>query len=404
MGNKNSQIISNKTFDEMKMGSLLFSECNMQGYRSSMEDNYIMRELSLINHFICAVLDGHGGSDVSEYVRDNFDRVFETNDYWIKYKRLMEIREILLEIEGKSDFSEQTVFTMTDVENSKLIQELNSEVENILSIHHTNELIKKALEETFMEVDRLIIANVPICKTTGSCLTLTIITPTLIYCANIGDSRTILIRDDEIITGNSRAIPLSIDHKPDLSSERQRIINNGGYVKQKRIIGQLAVSRAFGDFDFKSDNIVDKNTMVTAFPDISIIERSGEDQFLVLGCDGLWDVMSNQNVVDFINMSYFDFDNHMLTYINYIIKRKEDEIKEKEEIYRKQANVIDLEIAEKNISAIKKEIKEIKENPRYNMKSEDMTVLQKLSFVNEMLVDRAIISRDNISIIIVKLK
>lgn len=71
-----------------------------------------------------------------------------------------------------------------------------------------------------------------------------LITPNEIYCANAGDSRTVMAE-----YGN--ATDLSKDHKPDLPEERSRIIKAGGEVVDGRVNGALALSRAIGDFDYK---------------------------------------------------------------------------------------------------------------------------------------------------------
>ena len=65
-----------------------------------------------------------------------------------------------------------------------------------------------------------------------------------IYCANAGDSRTVL-------SEKGNAVDLSYDHKPDLPGERSRIIKAGGEVMDGRVNGMLALSRAMGDFDYK---------------------------------------------------------------------------------------------------------------------------------------------------------
>ena len=71
-----------------------------------------------------------------------------------------------------------------------------------------------------------------------------LITATEIYCANAGDSRTVMCE-------RGYAVELSHDHKPDLPEERSRIIKAGGSVEDGRVNGMLALSRAIGDFDYK---------------------------------------------------------------------------------------------------------------------------------------------------------
>jgi len=110
---------------------------------------------------------------------------------------------------------------------------------------------------------------------------------------NTGDSRCVLCRDNI-------AIPLTKDHKPHWPEEKTRIeLLNGkitfdGYDWR---INDLSVSRAFGD--------VDSTPFLTHIPDIFRYKLDKNDKFFVLACDGLWDVMSNQDVVNFIiNNSY----------------------------------------------------------------------------------------------------
>ena len=111
-------------------------------------------------------------------------------------------------------------------------------------------------------------------------------------CANTGDSRAVLARGGQAVT-------LSNDHKPYLPGEKERIEKAGGQVKFNRVNGDLAVSRALGDFVYKRcESVAFKEQAVTAFPEIIVEEREESDQFIVLACDGIWDVMSSQEVVE----------------------------------------------------------------------------------------------------------
>ena len=110
--------------------------------------------------------------------------------------------------------------------------------------------------------------------------------PTLrIYVANAGDARAVLCR-------SGRALRLSYDHKPSDDKERQRIAELGGFVTNDRVNGILAVSRALGDHPFK------KWVVSTPFWVDSDIVRS--DSMLLLACDGLWDVIDDQEAVDLV--------------------------------------------------------------------------------------------------------
>ena len=83
--------------------------------------------------------------------------------------------------------------------------------------------------------------------------------------------------------------------------ERKRIENAGGSVMIQRVNGSLAVSRALGDYDYKnSPQLPATAQLVSPKPEVDIIERSEDDQYLLLACDGVWDVMSNEEIVQYI--------------------------------------------------------------------------------------------------------
>ena len=84
-----------------------------------------------------------------------------------------------------------------------------------------------------------------------------------------------------------RAKPLSFDHKPQNEGEKARICAAGGFVDFGRVNGNLALSRAIGDFEFKkSADLPPEQQIVTAFPDVTIHEIGEDDEFLVIACDG----------------------------------------------------------------------------------------------------------------------
>ncbi|KAI7412183.1 protein phosphatase, partial [Hortaea werneckii] len=95
--------------------------------------------------------------------------------------------------------------------------------------------------------------------------------------------------------------PLSFDHKPQNEGEKARICAAGGFVDFGRVNGNLALSRAIGDFEFKkSADLPPEQQIVTAFPDVTIHEIGEDDEFLVIACDGIWDCQSSQAVVEFV--------------------------------------------------------------------------------------------------------
>jgi serine/threonine protein phosphatase PrpC len=113
--------------------------------------------------------------------------------------------------------------------------------------------------------------------------------------ANAGDSRCVLSR-------SGQAVALTQDHKPMDPEEYDRIIKAGGFVADGRVNGSLNLSRALGDLEYKqSKDLPPEAQMVTAFPEIRREKlQPGADEFLILACDGIWDVLTNQEAVDFV--------------------------------------------------------------------------------------------------------
>ncbi|KAG8636415.1 probable protein phosphatase 2C 60 isoform X2 [Manihot esculenta] len=98
------------------------------------------------------------------------------------------------------------------------------------------------------------------------------------------------------------AYNLSRDHKPDLEAERDRILKAGGFIHAGRVNGSLNLARAIGDMEFKQNKFLPaEKQIVTANPDINTVELCDDDEFIVLACDGIWDCLSSQQLVDFVH-------------------------------------------------------------------------------------------------------
>ena len=99
-----------------------------------------------------------------------------------------------------------------------------------------------------------------------------------IIVSNSGDSRSVL-------GTNNSFRPMSFDHKPYNQKEQERIVAAGSSVSMRRVNGDLAVSRAFGDFCYKqAKNVSAAAQAVTVDPDYEVHDRSGADEFLILAC------------------------------------------------------------------------------------------------------------------------
>ncbi|KAF6141251.1 hypothetical protein GIB67_024335 [Kingdonia uniflora] len=129
----------------------------------------------------------------------------------------------------------------------------------------------------------------------------------LLFIANVGDSRAVLgtTSDD----GSLVAVPLTVDFKPNLPQEAERIIQCNGrvfclndepgvhrvWLPQQETPG-LAMSRAFGDYCVKDFGLI-------SVPEVTQRSITSKDQFVVLATDGVWDVVSNQEAVDIISLT-----------------------------------------------------------------------------------------------------
>lgn len=119
-----------------------------------------------------------------------------------------------------------------------------------------------------------------------------------LYVANAGDSRAVACK-------GGKAEALSFDHKPTQETERHRIVTAGGFVSEiggvARVNANLNLSRAIGDLRYKINrSLPPSGQIITAEPDVTVTKIEKEHEFVILACDGVWDVMSNQEAVDFV--------------------------------------------------------------------------------------------------------
>ncbi|CAM1510021.1 Fc.00g003560.m01.CDS01 [Cosmosporella sp. VM-42] len=108
----------------------------------------------------------------------------------------------------------------------------------------------------------------------------------VLYTANVGDARIILCRA-------GKALRLSYDHKGSDENEGKRIASAGGLILNNRVNGVLAVTRALGDAYMKK--------LVTGHPyTTETVIQPDSDEFIIIACDGLWDVCTDQEAVDLV--------------------------------------------------------------------------------------------------------
>jgi serine/threonine protein phosphatase PrpC len=117
----------------------------------------------------------------------------------------------------------------------------------------------------------------------------------VIYIANVGDSLSVMYK-------NKKAYNLNREHQVIIESEKERVLKSGANIVGYRINGMLNLTRAIGDLQFKSNNKLKRHDQsVIAVPEITKIEDTDGIDFIIMGCDGVWDCVKRQLVCDFID-------------------------------------------------------------------------------------------------------
>ncbi|KAL0097929.1 phosphatase 2C-like domain-containing protein, partial [Phycomyces blakesleeanus] len=242
MGQTLSEPITEKESEEGGSQRVIYAASAMQGWRISMEDAHItIAEDGDTQASLFAVFDGHGGEKTAKYSKDH-------------------LPNLLL----KSEAFKQGHF-------------------------------REALKQSFLGIDEALREDpLYVNEPSGCTAVVALLTKqNILFVSNAGDSRAVLC------TGG-RAIALSQDHKPTNKKETERIEKAGGFVRLARVNGKLALSRALGDFEYKMGNLPPEQQIVTAFPDVVEHTLNEKDEFLILACDGIWDCMTNPEVVNFV--------------------------------------------------------------------------------------------------------
>lgn len=119
-----------------------------------------------------------------------------------------------------------------------------------------------------------------------------------LYVANAGDSRSVLSK-------RKIAIELSTDHKPDMETEKTRIAKAGGTVEDGRVDGNLNLSRALGDLHYKGNKTLKpEEQMISAEPEVKVFKIEKSFDFIVMGCDGIYESKTSQQMVDFFRNEF----------------------------------------------------------------------------------------------------
>nr|XP_016511013.1 PREDICTED: probable protein phosphatase 2C 47 [Nicotiana tabacum] len=161
----------------------------------------------------------------------------------------------------------------------------------IVNDSHFPSMVKKAVRNAFAKADNALAYTKSLDSTSGTTALVALILGRTMLIANAGDSRAVLGK-------RGRAIELSKDHKPNATSEKLRIEKLGGTIFDGYLNGQLSVARALGDWHIKGAK--GSKGPLSSEPEFEEVVLSEEDEFLIIGCDGLWDVMSSQYAVTIV--------------------------------------------------------------------------------------------------------
>ncbi|CAL5028731.1 unnamed protein product [Urochloa decumbens] len=238
-------------------------------------------------HFF-AVFDGHGGSHVAELCRDRMHE-FLAEELAAEAAAFPQRRQQQQQAAAVAPGEGTSSAAGAGAASSSAQQAENEEEEE--------RAWRAALQRAFRRVDALAsracacgrVASPP-CRCplsgssgiVGSTAVVAVLVRGRVVVANCGDSRAVLCR-------RRAPVPLSDDHKPNRPDELARIQAAGGRVvfnNGHRVRGILAMSRALGDRMLRPE--------VIAEPEITVTDRTPEDECLILASDGMWDAVPNE--------------------------------------------------------------------------------------------------------------
>ncbi|KAH7292180.1 hypothetical protein KP509_29G054800, partial [Ceratopteris richardii] len=150
--------------------------------------------------------------------------------------------------------------------------------------------VEEAVQHAYMETDAAFAnaCSLNNALSSGTTAITVLILAREIFVANAGDCRSVLCR-------RGKAIEMSRDHKPHV--ERSRIEALGGYIYDGYLNGYLSVARAFENWHI--EGLKGVNYPLIAEPEVRRAVLTPDDEFMIIGCDGFWDVFTNESAVAF---------------------------------------------------------------------------------------------------------
>ena len=259
----------------------------MQGWRKRQEDAHISAvstgEKKDIDVF--GVFDGHGGKEISKFVSNHF-----TEELIINKNIYTDMPQALKETFLKMD---EIMTTPESVEEIKKYAKLSKEEDELQSQNEPQDP-QMSLMSQYLGIKDTESNNISLRTGCTACVMSIDETKKKLYFANAGDSRVVMCK-------NGVAEAQSEDHKPEMESEKMRIYKANGWISDGRVKGNLNLTRGFGDLEYKQNtSLKPEEQMITANPDIRVVDFSNDIDFVIIGCDGIWDCLDNQQACDFV--------------------------------------------------------------------------------------------------------
>jgi protein phosphatase 1G len=369
-----------KTVSNMKIGV-----CEMQGWRRTMEDAAIVLPNFEKNTSLFGILDGHGGSIISEFVSVNFKNILIRTESYKKgnyEKALTETFLIMDELLKNKKVNNFIYTTHNSKEKPKEKETKNNQKpqngnENIVKLRfetgiyefdlnqidlslggedasttlyeykHGTSIAPKNEQKNEVKIDDIFFEkggkqnaalntlpsfeeifniikydidffkkdeNLPglelsksnlhskhlsfenfVANEMGTTANIMLIKNGIIYIANVGDSLSVMYK-------NKQAYNLNKEHQTIIQTEKERVLKSGANIVGFRINGMINLTRAIGDLKFKSNcNLKRHEQSVIALPEITKIEYTEDIEFIIMGCDGVWDCVKRQLICDFVD-------------------------------------------------------------------------------------------------------
>ncbi len=332
--NNNTNIIQKK--------NNINSNNNAQNNNNINLDNTTMRDISISSN--CGI---RASKSLTQAGKERTGHRKKNQDNFIIEKNINNIFEfnIFAVLDGHGDNGH----IISQLASKYLIKKFTSITKDFNDVEYIYNFFKKSdyqeIINIFLEIDTEIINKSKFdVSLSGSTCVFVLQLGEHIICANIGDSRAILIYEEN---GQNKIFELSHDSKPDVPEERRRIELIGGvvdqikdengertgpyrvYMKNSELPG-LAMSRSFGDKKAKSCGVI-------PYPDIIEYNLKGNIKYMVICSDGVWEFLSNEEVMD-IGDKYF-YQNDINEFCSQLLKRS-TEIWEKEECYMDDITIV----------------------------------------------------------------